>query len=425
MEFRVSAARLRGDIVVPGSKSHTIRGVLLASLAEGESILRRPLASSDTTAAVRVYRALGASFDLGPDEWRIRGVGPAYRTPSETLDTGNSGTTMNVALGTLALLRQGEAVLTGDAQIQRRPNGPLAKALCDLGASVVSERGNGCPPFRVRGGLRGGHAVMEAKTSQYVTSLLLCCPLADGDTTLEIPLMHEKPYAQMTLDWLHYQGVKVTQQSMRHFQIPGGQRFRPFDRAIPADFSTATFFLAAGALGDNEITCHGLDRTDSQPDKAVVDFLQAMGAEIRLAGDAITVRAKGLQGQDFDLNDCPDALPMMAVMGCFAEGTTRLLNVPQARIKETDRIAVMCAELRKLGADIEELPDGLVIRRSQLHAGAVEGHGDHRVVMSLSVAASQIAGETRISTAEAAAVTVPEFENYLRGLGGTIRQVAE
>jgi len=423
MHFLARPAPLRGTVAIPGSKSHTIRGVLLASLAEGESVLLEPLASADTQAAVRVYQALGASFQLGEREWRIRGVGRHFRAPAAPLDVANSGTTMNVALGTCALLREGSVVLTGDHQIQRRPSANLAAALNDLGARITSERGNGCPPFRVQGTLRGGRTSLEAPSSQYVTSLLFACPLAEDESTIEVPVLHERPYVQMTLDWLAYQGIAVAHEGLQHFRIPGGQTFRPFTRKIPADFSTATFFLVAGAFPGNRITCTGLDLHDSQSDKQVVTFLRRMGAEVTVAGDAITVAApRGLHGQELDLNDCPDALPMMAVCGCFAEGTTTLCNVAHARIKETDRIAVMCQELRRLGAYIGERPDGLVIRRSQLRAAAVDGHADHRVVMSLALAGTQLAGTTRVATAEAAAVTCPTFREQLTALGGLLDQ---
>ncbi len=422
MQFVSQHSRLRGTVHIPGSKSHTIRAVLLASLADGESVLDAPLASQDTEAAVRVYRQLGATFELGDEQWRIRGVGVDFRAPKDELDVGNSGTTLLVALGTCTLLAEGSVVLTGDHQIRRRPGGPLVQAFNQLGAEVRDVLGNGCAPFQVSGRLRGGHATLAAPTSQYVTSLLLACPLADGDSVIDVTLLHERPYVQMTLDWLALQGITVHHDGLMHYEIPGGQRFSPFQRRIPADFSTATFFLVAGALGDNAITCRGLDIGDSQSDKKVIDFLREMGAEIHIDGTDIAVSAPhGLTGADLDLNDCPDALPMMAVAGCFAKGCTRLLNVPQARIKETDRIAVMCGELRKLGATIDELPDGLVIRESRLRAASVNGHDDHRVVMSLALAGTQVAGETRVATAQAAAVTYPGFADTVRLLGGNLR----
>lgn len=424
MQFISRKSSLSGSVSIPGSKSHTIRAVLLASLADGESTLHAPLASQDTEAAVRVYSALGAEFDLQDDIWRIRGVGEKLRIPAERLDVANSGTTLRVALGSCSLLPPGRSLeISGDAQIQRRPGGPLVASLNELGANITSVNGTGCAPFRVEGQLKGGYTKLEAKTSQYVTSLLFCAPLAEHDTEIEVTLLHERPYVQMSLDWLRFQGIEVEHENLMRYHVKGGQRFQPFERQIPADFSTATFFLVAGALPGNRTICRGLDMNDSQSDKLVVRFLREMGATVEESEDGISVEApNGLQGADLDLNDCPDSLPMMAVLGCFARGTTRLLNVPQARIKETDRIAVMCQELTKLGADIEELEDGLVIRQSNLRAAHVDGHEDHRVVMSLAICGTQLAGETRIETAEAAAVTCPTFREAVNALGGDLQR---
>ena len=420
MQFICRQSTLTGSVAIPGSKSHTIRAVLLASLADGESTLIGPLTSKDPEAAIHVYQQLGAEFEINPVIWKIRGNGGQIRKPTETLDVLNSGTTLRIALGSCALIPNGEVRITGDTQIQKRPCLPLVQSLNDLGANITSLDRNGCAPFSVQGQLKGGFTSIEAKTSQYVTSLLLCCPLAPNDSTIDVPLLYEKPYVQMTLDWLKLQGINVEYQDFKQFHIPGNQSFKPFSRRIPADFSSATFFLVAGALGDNVITCTGLDMNDSQSDKAVIDFLRDMGADIEIDGDEVTVKSNGLRGIDIDLNDCPDALPMMAVAGCFAEGVTRLLNVPQARIKETDRISVMCCELRKLGARIDELRDGLIIQKSHMHAAEVSGQGDHRVVMALTIAGLLVPGETRIHTAEAASITFPMFYSYLRELGGCI-----
>jgi 3-phosphoshikimate 1-carboxyvinyltransferase len=394
--------------------------VAISSLAEGKSRILSPLESDDAMAAVGAYRLLGAEIELTPDEWRVRGIGGKLRTPDDVINTLNSGTTMNVVLGSCALLREGVAALTGDAQVRRRPSGPLAQSLNDLGASVTSTRNNGCPPFVVRGRLRGGTTSIEARSSQYVTSLLINTPFADGDSRIIVPLLMEQPYVEMTMDWLRRQGIKFENDDLREFRVPGGQRYKPVNRTIPADFSSATFFLAASALGENDVTSLGLDMNDTQGDKAVVDYLRQMGAKVEVREGAIRVQAGELRGVDLDLNATPDALPMMAVVGCFAKGTTRLLNVPQARIKETDRITVMCAELKKMGAKISELKDGLVVEQSKLKGAKVNGHGDHRIVMALAVAGLCSPGQTLIDTAEAVGVTFPTFLECMRDLGAKI-----
>ena len=412
---------LRGEVRIPGSKSHTIRAVAIASLAEGTSSIREPLDSNDTRSAVRAYGALGAEIEMLPGEWRVRGTGGNLSVPEDVIDVGNSGVTIRTGMGSCALLRAGLAVLTGDDQIRRRPAGPLVQSLNDLGASVRSTRGTGMAPFVVEGRVRGGETSIEAVTSQYLSALLINCPYADGQSVIRVPLLNEAPYVEITLDWLTRHGIEFEHDGMREFRIPGEQRYRPVNRAIPADFSSATFFLGAGALEGNEIALRGLDMADTQGDKAVVDFVRKMGAQVEDEGDCIRVEARALEGCEIDLNATPDALPMLAVMGCFARGTTRLVNVPQARMKETDRIQVMDEELSKLGARVEQLEDGIVVHESELRGAEVDGHGDHRVVMALAVAGCSIPGTTVIRGADAAAVTFPEFADLMASLGADIR----
>lgn len=422
MKLLIEGTPLRGTAIIPGSKSHSIRAVAIASLAPGESFIREPLDSADARAAFRAYKAFGAEIADAGDHWHVRGTGGKLKTPDNVIDVANSGTTMRIALASASLIPNGITVLTGDKQVCSRPCGPLAQSLNDLGARVRSTRGGSNPPFVVEGTLRGGDTSIEAVTSQYVSALLINAPLAESDTHLRVPLLNERPYVGITLDWVARQGIRVdAAEDWSEFHIPGGQAYQPVDRRIPGDFSSATFFLAAGALQDNEIFCSGLDMSDTQGDKAVVDYLRQMGAEVRIESEGIHVRAKSLVGCELDLNATPDALPMMAVLGCFAKGTTRLVNVPQARLKETDRIAVMREELEKMGAKITEMPDGLIIEESALRPAEVEGHDDHRVVMSLAIAGAMLPGTTTINGYEAVNITFPTFREVLQGLGGHAR----
>ncbi|MDI9431233.1 MAG: 3-phosphoshikimate 1-carboxyvinyltransferase [Planctomycetota bacterium] len=419
MQLVSGQSRLRGSVLIPASKSHTIRAVAVAALADGHSVIRNPLLSGDSEAAVRCYRALGAAIDTSdPTAWKVAGVGGRIVAPAETIDVLNSGTTLRIAMGSAALAAPGgSTTFTGDAQIQTRPVSPLLEALRDLGAECVSLKDNGKVPVRVSGQLKGGRTSIEAKTSQYVTSLLMCAPLAAGDTEIDVTLLNEPGYVQMTLDWLDKQGIDYENDRMRRFHVKGGQRYKAYDLPVPADFSSATFFLCAAALFSDGVTLEGLDFADSQPDKAVVDYLRAMGAEVSIDANAIAVKAAALRGVEIDMNATPDALPAMAVVGAYAEGTTRLVNVPQARMKETDRIACMARELAKMGARVEELPDGLVVHHSKLKAARLDGRGDHRIVMALSLAAMGLDEPCTIDTAEAIAVTFPDFVDLMRSVG--------
>ena len=423
MKLIVRKSQLKGSVTIPGSKSHTIRAVAIASLAGGQSIIHKPLDSSDTMSAVSCYRMLGAGIDTSnPKFWRVTGTNGKITPPNEIIDVGNSGTTLRIAMGSAALAPSGQTTtFTGDEQIRSRPVGPLLDSLNDLGAKCVSLNNNGKVPVTIGGKLTGGKTAIAAYTSQYLSSLLLCTPLASEDTSIDVTTLNEPGYVQMTLDWLDKQQIEYENQQMRKFRIRGNQSYRAFEAAVAADFSSATFFLCAAALIADEVTLLGLDFADSQPDKAVVDYLKAMGADISIGPDSVTVKACPLKGTEIDMNKTPDALPAMAVTAAFAEGTTSLLNVPQARSKETDRIKCMAEELKKIDADVEELPDGLIIRGGKPSPAELHGWADHRIVMALSLAGLRMDGECIIETAEAVNVTFPSYVELMQSIGANIK----
>jgi len=422
MELIAGKSRLKGTVTIPASKSHTIRAVAIASLAKGKSAIRNPLVSNDTLSAAHCYRTLGAKIDTtDPTVWYVTGTGGQIKAPKEPIDVGNSGTTLRLATGSASLLEPNQSVtFTGDEQTLTRPIGPLINSLNELGAKCVSLKNNGKAPVKVTGKLLGGKTSIDAFTSQYLSSLLLCTPLAEHDSEIDVTLLNEPGYVQMTLDWLDKQNIEYKREELRNFKIKGKQSYKPFNTTIPADFSSATFFLCAACLCGEKVTLQGLDFIDSQPDKAVVDYLKAMGADITIGELSITVKASQLKGIDIDINGTPDALPAMAVTAAFAEGTTRLLNVPQARAKETDRIKATAAELKKMNIDVEELPDGLIIRHSRPKAAKLHGWADHRIVMALSLAGLCLNGQCVIDTAEAMNVTFPEFVNLMKSIGAKI-----
>lgn len=425
MKLITQKSRLSGEATIPGSKSHTIRAVAIASLAEGNSSIHNPLASSDTQSAVACYRALGAVIDTSDSaRWKVTGSAGQPAAPSKVIDVGNSGTTLRIAMGSAALAQHKQTTtLTGDEQIQTRPVGPLMDALTELGAKCKSLKNKGNAPVKITGQLTGGKTAIEASTSQYLSSLLLCTPLAANDSEIDVTLLNEPGYVQMTLDWLDKQKIVYQNDNMQHFKIKGGQSYKGFDAAIPADFSSATFFLCAAAFCADEVKLLGLDFSDSQPDKAVVDYLKAMGADIEIKADSVIIKAAPLKGAEIDMNATPDALPAMAVTAAFAEGQSRLVNVPQARSKETDRIRAMACELKKLGVNVEELPDGLIIEGGGVNSAELHGWADHRIVMALSLAGLNSEGRCVIDTAEAMSVTFPEYAELMKSIGANIEEV--
>ncbi|MDR1106232.1 MAG: 3-phosphoshikimate 1-carboxyvinyltransferase [Treponema sp.] len=438
MRRTVVPRRFEGSVRVPASKSHTIRRLLVASLANGVSEIEGPLDSLDARSCVSVCRGLGAEIgeyredDPEPPcpnppghgkliKWTVRGApGLPGRDGARVLDAGNSGTTLYLALAAAALGRE-PFTFTGDGQLRRRSAAPLLDALSGLGVRVESR--NGCAPVTVQGPWKGGRVSLPCPTSQYLSALLLASPLAPAGTVTEIsvPLLNEKPYIEMTLSYLEAQKIPYEKAGdFSFFRIPGGSSYGPLPGPVPADFSSAAFPAAAAAVSGGRAALLGLDPEDTQGDKVFFDMLARMGCRVTWEHSGLAVSCPGkLRGGVFDLNAAPDTLPALAAVAAFAEGDTVLANVAHARIKETDRIAVMAAELGKLGITCAERPDGLVIHGNpRLRSGAEErprpspvsldGRGDHRVVMALA-AAALAAGPACIEGAEAADVTYPGF----------------
>ncbi|AEJ60621.1 3-phosphoshikimate 1-carboxyvinyltransferase [Spirochaeta thermophila DSM 6578] len=416
MEVSVQPGRLSGHIPVPPSKSHTIRALLVAAAAGGTSRIRSPLFSRDTRACMRAVSLLGAVVREEGADLLVEGTGGRFSVPEDVIDVENSGTTLYLAGAMAALIEGGRAVFTGDAQLRRRTAGPLLASLHDLGARAESTRGNGCAPLVIGGPLRGGSTSIACPTSQYLSALLLACPLGKGDSLVEVVELNEHPYIDMTLWWLKAQGVALEREGYDRFRIPGGQCYRAFDLTIPGDYSSATFFLCAAAVTGSTLTLTNLYPDDPQGDREVLDILERMGCTVEVSPERreVTITGGPLSATKVDMTRIPDALPALAVTACYAEGTTRLYNAAHTRLKETDRIAVMAQELSRLGARVEELPDGLLIHGPcPLTGGIVSSHDDHRVAMALAVGALAARAPVTIEGAEATEVTFPEFFSLL------------
>ena len=413
--------RLEGEIEIPSSKSHTIRAVVIASLANGTSKITDPLCSEDTKAAIHACRALGAEIKKENNVLTVKGFGNKPRKPKEKLDMLNSGTSTNL-LTSIAALGDFKVILDGDASLRKRPVKPLLDALKNLGVSAKSINNNGCPPIEIRGPIKGGKTEVDCKSSQYLSSLLISCPLIENDTEIGVKNPCEIPYINLTLQWLDELNIKYENKNLKHFKIQGKQKYRSFEKTIPSDWSSAAFPICAAAITNSNVTIKGLDIKDSQGDKKIIDYLRKMGAKIIINKENNEIKIIGtpLKGCEIDLNETPDALPVMAVVACFAKGETKLVNVAHARIKETDRIKVMHDELKKLGADIKELKDGLIIKHKSLKGNSLKGHSDHRVVMALSLAGLIAEGKTIIDSAESISVTYPDYLESMKALGANL-----
>ena len=412
---------LEGTIKIPASKSHTIRGIVIASLAKGISVLENPLYSEDTKAAIEGCRTLGATIHEKRNKLEIAGFDgkpKSYENLEIIINTLNSGTTTNLLAGAAALGNSKFRII-GDESVNKRPVQPLIKSLNDLGAKAYVFGFNGCPPITVKGPLKGGKTTIDAKSSQYLSSLLIACPLAKKDSIITAENVCETPYILMTIKWLRGQNIKFKFTSdYKNYKIDGRQKYHAFEKKIPSDWSSAAFLIAAASTIDNSnIFLKGLDIKDSQGDKTIVDYIKSMDGNIAVEKKGMRIQYSKLKGTVLDLNNTPDLLPIMAVLGCYAEGKTELINVANARLKETDRIKVTCEELSKMGAKIKETENGLVVEKSNLKGANLKGHYDHRVVMALSVAGMFADGETTIDNAEAINVTFPNYIEMMKNLG--------
>jgi 3-phosphoshikimate 1-carboxyvinyltransferase len=313
--------------------------------------------------------------------------------------------------------------LTGDESIRARPMGPLIEALSRLGAYARCKGPRGRPPVVVGGGLKGGDVeISGAISSQFVSALLLACPYAREDVELRVTELRSKPYVEMTLEVLDHAGAKIERSSdLTEFTIPGRQVLRASEFDVPGDFSSAAFLLGAAALAGSAVKVSNLDVRGVQGDKRIVGLLREFGADVKLRGKVVEVSSSGLTGIEADCGDNPDLVPVLAVLGSIADGTTILTNIPHLRYKETDRLRALASELRKLGARVEELPGELRIRGvKQLRGAKLSSYGDHRMAMALSVAGLVAKGETVIEGAESIKVSYPNFVKDMRKLGANI-----
>jgi 3-phosphoshikimate 1-carboxyvinyltransferase len=432
MKWKVKKSRLAGAIAIPASKSHTIRAMLVATLAKGESHLSNVLTTGDGASAISAAKSMGASVAVsGTSGVTMQGVAGNYDLGSDDFNMENSGTSTNL-FASAAALGSRRRRFDGDSSLRTRPFKPLLVALKNLGAIYSMENNTSDLPFTVAGPIMGGRTVVNGVSSQFVSSLLFSCPCAPQDTHIDVENLHERPYVEMTLHWLDRLGIGYeasppfgdaeASPDRISFLVRGRQVYPAIDYTVPGDFSSATFAAVAAPLTGSVLTLTGLDFSDPQGDKGVFDVLAGMGATIDKSGDATVVSGtKKIEGRVIDLNAMPDSLPAFSVLGCIATGETRITNVAQARIKETDRIAVMTQELAKMGADVREEKDGLLIRPRRLAGAHVNGHGDHRVVMALALAGMVAEGETVIDTTEAAAVTYPTFLEDFKKLGAEIK----
>ena len=423
MKYKVSPSEITGFVKVSPSKSHTLRAILFALMAEGDSVIRNYLGSPDTISMIEAIRQFGAQVHIEDDALYITGVGGKLKRPTDVIDAGNSGLVFRL-IGGIAALSDSYVVITGDESIRtRRPIKPLLDALTSQNIFAESMGSGGHAPIIIKGPLKPGCFSLNGKDSQPVSSLLIATAFMKSCSEIYVLDPGERPWIDMTINWLSKFGVQVINADYRYYWISGGASIDGFEMTIPGDFSTAAYLIAAALVTKQEITVAGLDMNDVQGDKTLIDILQKMGVSIRSDEENQLVIINGahpFHGLEIDINDCVDALPILAVIACFATSPTVITGAEVCRLKESDRIAAITSELKKMGAEIEETPDGVIVNPCRLKGGNLFSYKDHRIALSLIIAGLGSEGFTEIDGVEYIAKTYPTFLCDFISLGGKI-----
>ncbi len=400
---------LDGRVNVPGSKSITNRALVLAALADGQSRLSGGLESDDTVVMRAALKAMGIGLDVDvdvetatfpgqSDAWLVTGRGGRFEVPGHALDCGNSGTTVRFLTAALTLA-EGAIVVDGNPRMRERPISDLVASLRALGAELTIEGQDECPPVRVHGGgLTGGAALIDgSRSSQYVSAVLQVAPYARQDVELDFKdgIIVSRPYIDLTLEVMRAFGASADWTEEDRLRVEAGRAYSAQDYTIEPDASSAAYPFCAAAIAGGRVSVSGIRADSLQADFQILDLLERMGCRVERVGDTVTVQ--GADGPlrslgEVDMNDFPDAALAYAVVALFADGPTTILNVANMRIKETDRLAALETELRKLGARTKTGPDWLRIEPGPMRGTEIETYDDHRMAMSFALAGLRVPG---------------------------------
>jgi 3-phosphoshikimate 1-carboxyvinyltransferase len=408
-------------VSVPGSKSYTQRALIIAALAEGRSVLQNALIAEDTAYLIEALRSLGSGIWKEDGNMTISGTGGHIRNPEKDIYLGNNGTAMRLLTSVVAL-GKGTFTLTGSPRLCQRPIKPLLDALTSMGVDARSKGNNGYPPVVVSAnGLRGGTITFtDVESSQYISAMLIGAPFAESDTTIELQgTVPSLPYVDITVDAMQAFGVKVkTETPFRHV-VKIGQQYKGKSYSIEGDCSSASYFFLAAALCKGRVRVQHINPKTLQGDIDFVTIMERLGCTVTKGKDWIEVVGGQLASgaYTFDLGNMPDMVPTLAVLGAVRPGRTTITNVPHLRIKESNRLAALAAELHKIGVRAEEKNDGLIIEGDRPHGAEIETYNDHRIAMSFAVLGLATPG-IRIQNEGCVDKSFPGFWGELKKLYG-------
>ncbi len=417
MRASIYKNEVKGKVRAPSSKSYTIRGLMCAALAEGESEIIHPLASDDTEAAINVLSKMGIHAHQKGNLWQV--IGGNFRQPDTDLFCGESATTLRFMTAICSLV-PGKCRLTSAPSLSKRPMKPLLQALGQLDvdcayrdedSSVVVEGGR----------LKGGTVELPGDiSSQFVSALLFISPFAEEGVIIKLNTpLESKPYVLMTLDCLQRFGIEIeASEDLREFEVLK-QTYKPAKYRVEGDWSSASYLLALGSVC-GEVEVENINPRSLQGDKTILDFLRDMGAWVGLNENSVVVRKSRLNAIRADLSDCIDLLPTMAVLAAMADGESEFIGIDRARIKESNRVSALREGLERMGIKVREERNKLTVTGSMPKGSIIDSKGDHRIAMAFSILGS-VVGETIIDGAECVSKTFPEFWDILKSIGGEVK----
>ena len=417
MRASIYKSEVKGKVIAPPSKSYTIRGLMCAALAKGESEIIHPLSADDTQAAWEVLNAVGINLHKKRDSWQV--IGGDFREPTADLFCRESAATLRFMTAICSLI-PGRSRLVAGPSLSKRPVKPLVQALRQLGANC-SCQGEVAPLIIEGGGLKGGTTELPGDiSSQFVSALLLISPLAEEGVKIRLTTpLESQPFVLMTLECLKKFGIKVEfSPDLREFEV-SKQRYKPTKYSVEGDWSSASYLLALGATsGEVEVT--NLNPESLQGDKVMLNFLEDMGAWVKVNKNSVTVRKSRLNAIRADLSHCIDLLPTMAALAAVAEGVSEFVGIDRARLKESDRVSALREGLDRMGVKVREERNKLTVVGSKPRGSVIDTKDDHRMAMALSIL-GLIAGGTIINDAECVSKTYPDFWEVLKSIGGKVK----
>ena len=420
MKCKVEKSKITGQITCPPNKSYSHRAIFLASIAGGNSTVNNVLLSEDTKATIETCKKFGAMIEVAESSLEIKNpIDLGTKVPQ--IDTENSGTTIRIASG-IASLYSDEIILTGDTSLQKRPMQPLLDALSSIGAQCSST--NGKPPIKIKGKITGGNVTIPGNfSSQFISSLLICAPLTKNGINLNIEgNLVSKPYLDATIATMRKFGVTVqTLIPYKKYNITP-QIYKSTSFTVPIDFSSLALLLSAAVLDGKEVVIKGNLGDLPQGDEVFIDILEQMGVTVDMDDEQIKIKSpEKLGGGKFDLSNSPDLLPPLAILALKTSAPIEVVNVKHARLKETDRIAIISRELVKIGIIVNEKEDGLILESSENLKGAeLVSENDHRLFMAFCIA-GMFVGECTVTDPNSVNVSYPDFISEMTRMGAKIQ----